>query len=73
MGNLKQLKVWRSAQAKELSLDQSLIWPADSLDRLARNPSTLDEEMHAPEVRRWQVSQFAESLRHTAKRLHPTG
>ncbi len=73
MANLKQLKVWRSAQAKELSLDQSLIWPADSLDRLARNPSTLDEEMHAPEVRRWQVSQFAESLRHTAKRLHPTG
>ena len=73
MANLKQLKVWRSAQAKELSLDQSLIWPADSLDRLARNPSTLDEEMHAPEVRLWQVSQFAESLRHTAKRLHPTG
>ena len=27
MANLKQLKVWRSAQAKELSLDQSLIWP----------------------------------------------
>ena len=73
MANLKQLKVWRSARAKELSLDQSLIWPADSLDRLARNPSTLDEEMHAPEVRRWQVSQFAESLRHTTKRLHPTG
>ena len=73
MANLKQLKVWRSARAKELSLDQSLIWPADSLDRLARNPSTLDEEMHAPEVRRWQVSEFAESLRHTAKRLHPTG
>ncbi len=73
MNNLKQLKAWRSAQGKQLSLDQSLIWPADSLDRLARNPSTLDEEMHAPEVRRWQVSQFAESLRHTTKRLHPTG
>ena len=73
MANLKQLKVWRSARAKELSLDQSLIWPADSLDRLARNPSTLEEEMHAPEVRRWQVSEFAESLRHTTKRLHPTG
>ena len=73
MNNLKQLKIWRSARAKDLSLDQSLIWPADSLDRLARSPSTLENELDSPDVRRWQVSEFSESLRHTTKRLHPTG
>ena len=73
MNNLKQLKVWRSARAKDLSLDQSLIWPADSLDRLARSPSTLENELDSPDVRRWQVSEFSESLRHAIKRLHPTG
>ena len=73
MANLKQLKAWRSALAKQLSLEQSLIWPAYSLDRLARAPSKLEEEMHAPEVRRWQLSEFSESLRHTVRCLHPTG
>ena len=73
MDNLKQLKVWRSAHAERLSLDQSLIWPSDSLDRLARAPSMLDHELTSPDVRRWQASHFADSLRHTTKRLHPTG
>ncbi len=73
MANMKQLKAWRSGHGKRLSLDQSLIWPADSLDRLARAPSTLDQELNSPDVRRWQVSQFADSLRHAIKRLHPTG
>ena len=73
MDNLKQLKAWRSAHAKRLSLDQSLIWPADSLDRLARAPSTLDHELTSPDVRLWQTSHFSDSLRHTTKRLHPTG
>ena len=72
MDNMKRLKTWRSAQAKLLSLDQSLIWPADSLDRLARAPSTLEREVRAPEVRQWQISQFADSLRHAVQRLHPT-
>ena len=73
MANMKQLKAWRSAHGKRLSLDQSLIWPADSLDRLARAPSTFDSELNSSDVRRWQVTQFSESLRHTIKRLHPTG
>ena len=73
MANMKQLKAWRTAHGKRLSLDQSLIWPADSLDRLARAPSTLGRELDSPDVRRWQATQFADSLRHTIKRLHPTG
>ena len=71
MTNMKQLKAWRSAHGKRLSLDQSLIWPADSLDRLARAPSTLDQELISPDVRRWQASQFGESLRRVTNRLHP--
>ena len=73
MTNMKQLKAWRSAHGKRLSLDQSLIWPADSLDRLARAPSTLGQELSSPDVRCWQASQFAESLRRVIKRLHPSG
>lgn len=72
MDNMKQLKSWRSAHAQRLALEQSLIWPADSLDRLARAPSSLEEELDSPDVRRWQVSQFADSLRQTARGLHPT-
>ena len=73
MANMKQLKAWRTAHGKRLSLDQSLIWPADSLDRLARAPSTFAQELDSPDVRRWQTTQFADSLRHTINRLHPTG
>ena len=73
MANMKRLKAWRSDHGKRLSLDQSLIWPADSLDRLARAPSTFDNELTSPDVRRWQATQFADSLRHATKRLHPTG
>ena len=35
---LKDLKEWRNARAAELALDVSVIWPAASLDRLAREP-----------------------------------
>lgn len=73
MDNMKQLKAWRSGHAKRLSLEQALIWPADSLDRLARNPSRQVDELESSDVRRWQVSEFGESLRYVMKRLHATG
>ncbi len=59
---LKDLKEWRNARAAELALDVSVIWPAVSLDRLAREPERLDEEFGAPEVRRWQAKHSGRSL-----------
>ncbi len=60
---LARLKAWRQAQGKRLALDPALLWPARSLDRLARAPGTLDAELRAPEVRRWQAAEFGASLR----------
>ncbi len=57
------LRSWRNEHGERLSLDSALVWPAASLDRLARAPDTLTQEFDSPEVRRWQVREFGHSLR----------
>ncbi len=61
---LRELKAWRSERGEELDLDPALIWPMQSLERLARDPSLLDDETGegALFVRRWQVKEFGQSL-----------
>ncbi|MEE8413674.1 MAG: HRDC domain-containing protein [Dehalococcoidales bacterium] len=59
---LKHLKAWRESMGKLLSLDQSLIWPRVSLERLACAPDTLDIELTSGDIRRWQHDNFASSL-----------
>lgn len=51
---LKTLKAWRTEEGTRLSLDPSLVWPMVSLERLARDPEGLEQEIAAVEVRNWQ-------------------
>ena len=60
---LRGLKTWRSQMGQELRLDPGLLWPAVSLERLARSPDSLDAELVSPEVRRWQKREFGGALR----------
>jgi ribonuclease D len=60
---LFRLKAWRTALGAKLSLDPSLLWPAISLERLAKAPDSYDTEIFSASVRAWQREQFAESLR----------
>ena len=60
---LRSLKEWRSRLGNELQLDASLLWPTVSLERLARHPRGLDEEVASPEVRDWQKREFGSALR----------
>ena len=60
---LKILKTWRKELGLKLGLDPALLWPAVSLERLARRPDSLASELASPEVRRWQGREFGESLR----------
>jgi len=59
---LKILKTWRAGLGYQLQLDPALLWPAVSLERIARNLSSLEDEMESPEVRGWQAAEFGESL-----------
>ena len=59
----RSLKTWRSQLGKELSMDSGLLWPAASLERLARRPCDLHSEFVSPEVRSWQKNEFGASLR----------
>jgi ribonuclease D len=59
---LQLLKKWRSDIGEQLGIDQSLVWPMVSLERLAKNPSTFVAEIQSPDVRQWQREQFAMSL-----------
>jgi ribonuclease D len=59
---LKQLKAWRTAQSVALALDPSLLWPAISLERLARAPATFAAETDSAAIRHWQRDQFSTSL-----------
>ena len=60
---LRGLKTWRSQMGQELRLDPGLLWPAVSLERLARSPDSLEAELVSPEVRRWQKREFGGALR----------
>lgn len=60
---LARLKAWRQAHGKRLALDPSLLWPARSLERLARAPDTLGAEQRSSDVRRWQTAELGASLR----------
>ena len=59
---LDALREWRNGHAESLSLAPGLIWPMASMERLARDPDQVTQEMEACEVRRWQVAEFGESL-----------
>lgn len=60
--NLKSLKMWREAIGTELSLDPSLVWPLASLERLSRNPDSLETELMSDDLRQWQWEEFSSSL-----------
>lgn len=60
---LKRVKEWRSGLGQELRLDPALLWPAASLEVLARSPGDLGAELEGPNVRAWQRREFGESLR----------
>jgi ribonuclease D len=61
---LQHLKDWRIAEGTKLALDPSLLWPMRSMERLAREPGTLDSELESSDVRAWQQQAgFADSLR----------
>jgi ribonuclease D len=59
---LKRLKAWRTSISSTLSLDPALLWPTDSLERLAKAPDTLGVELTSANIRRWQSDHFASSL-----------
>lgn len=60
---LGSLKTWRTQLSGELRLDPGLLWPAVSLERLARRPGSLDSEFESAEVRNWQRREFGDALR----------
>ncbi len=60
---LNSLKAWRRTHAERLKLDPALLWHMKSLRRLAHNPDTIDAELCAPEIRRWQRTEFDASIR----------
>ena len=63
VAHLQSLKAWRTQVAQDLGLNPGLLWPASSLERLARCLDSLDAEMSSPEVRGWQQRQFGAALR----------
>ncbi len=60
---LDRLKKWRTAHGKSLALDPALIWSMRNLRSIAASPEHFDTEIQAPDVRRWQRTEFESSLR----------
>ena len=67
--NLTILKNWRRSLARQLTIEEALVWPSRSLERLARAPKELGTELNSVEVREWQVLQFSASLRTLLPRM----
>ncbi len=66
---LRNLKGWRRELGLQLGLDPGLLWPAASLERLARHPWSLRSELSSPEIRNWQKHEFGQALRTTLSTL----
>ena len=61
----KSLKIWRISKGSELKLAPSLIWPMQSLEKMALHKSELKNELFGDDcsiVRKWQREQFAEEI-----------
>jgi ribonuclease D len=70
LARLKALKEWRQEHGRRLAFDPSLVWPMASLERLAREPQALEEEIvGSPLVRNWQRKEFGASLREQVRAL----
>ena len=67
---LKRLKDWRTRLGSNLSLDPSLLWPLNSLERLARAPDTLSAELISDGIRNWQRDVVASSLQACLESFH---
>jgi ribonuclease D len=67
---LSSLKTWRSQLGEELGLNPGLLWPAASLERLAKHPETLEAESGSAEVRGWQELEFGGSLERVLSTLY---
>ena len=59
---LELLKSWRRDLGSSLEIDPSLVWPTASLERIARDITTLKTEPHSVEVRNWQTKKFLENM-----------
>ena len=59
---LQKLKDWRADKGAALGIDPPLAWPAVSLERIARLPQSLEDEIAGPDVRAWQAGEFGASL-----------
>ena len=59
---LELLKSWRINLGAELNIDPSLVWPAVSLERIARDAALTKNELDSAEVRHWQVKNFQKNL-----------
>jgi ribonuclease D len=60
---LTRLKAWRTALGTKLALDPSLLWPAASLERLAKAPDSFEDETRSVSIRAWQRGNFVSSLK----------
>ena len=58
-----KLKEWRTAMGARLSLDPSLLWPMPSLERLSREPNSLNTELNHESIRNWQREVVAPGLK----------
>ena len=63
---LRALKAWRNAQGERLNLDPAVIWPVASLERVARYPEEIGDELqNSTAIRWWQRREFEASLRNS--------
>jgi ribonuclease D len=68
------LKKWRDERARSLGLEPAPLWPTGSLERLAKYPNVVDEEIGGTSktgVRRWQQDAYGEEVRKLLKTSAP--
>lgn len=66
---LRLLKGWRTDQANRLKLNEGLLWPAASLERLSKRTDWFERELTNNSIREWQRGALGESLRNFTKSI----
>lgn len=67
--NIDKIKKWRTSVSEKIKIPGVYIWPTDTIEYIAENPTILNEDLQKiPHLRQWQIQEFGDDF---IKKLKP--
>ena len=67
--NIDKIKKWRSGLSEKIKVSGVYLWPTETIEFIAVNPSILNDSLQKiPHLRQWQIQEFGDDF---VKKLKP--